>query len=234
MRNASRRLGLTTCTPRRAALRGPKRRPREADREERPDLPTGYACTDARASRALQHACSARTDAFSLRAQTRTLRVLRRLPGASPSAQTKGVFRRATGTSCDVHPTRLLTRTQRVLRRAAGTLLRHAKCLHSEPACFDSGFVAVIFSGWATLVFNHNNQERRALAVPLVNRGLCSFIGFPGHALHELGLQRQLGIGTLVAKNKNEERPSSRGCGFVRLKTLLTRVERPGYPHACV
>ena len=36
---------------------------------------------------------------------------------------------------------------------------------------------------------------------PLVNRGLCSSI--PEHILHEKGLQRQLGVGTLVS---NQER----------------------------
>ena len=62
-------------------------------------------------------------------------------------------------------------------------------------------------NGGVTLV---SSQERRALAVPLtnrlssadepvVNRGFCSSVGSPGHALHEKGLQRQIGDGTLVS-----------------------------------
>ena len=63
--------------------------------------------------------------------------------------------------------------------------------------------------GVGTLV---NSQQRRALAVSVINRGstgykprvnrtFCSLNGLhriPGHALHEKGLQRQIGVGTLV------------------------------------
>ena len=32
----------------------------------------------------------------------------------------------------------------------------------------------------------------------LIKRLFCSFVDFPGHALHKKGLQRQIGVGTLV------------------------------------
>ena len=77
--DAPRRRGPTAGAPRPAAparfLRAPDgSAPREADRKERPDLPAGYARTDARVP-AHRRACPARTDAHTPRAPTR-------LPGA--------------------------------------------------------------------------------------------------------------------------------------------------------
>ena len=67
--------------------------------------------------------------------------------------------------------------------------------------------------GVSTLV---SSQERRALAIPLINRlstagqplvnrrSTADFVppSVPGHALHEEGLQRQKGVGTLVSSQE--------------------------------
>ena len=190
-------------------------------------------------------------DAQPARLPTCRRRVFRRATGAFCDAlparlatRTRRVLRRATGASRDVHPARLLTCTQCVQRRAVGTLLRRAKYVHSEPACFDSGFVAVIFSGRATFVLNHKttpllpfvaskNKSKIAIDSKAIENDnnqfqISKFESKPGHTSGGSGRGARRGGGAGSGRTGCQQNCSPRRQGSVLPsdKTSLERLPR--------